>query len=200
MLGAPCPGACRDSSALAQQKLAQAVSRAQLIALGRLPCTHQVAQSLVRRIRYPHRRELPGAVAARQLFGVAPIRLDPIPGLDRHQRGRHHLAVDPQLAQLPVQHVAGRPRLVAHPQLLRPTELAHQALHGFGTVGDHPKAMQLTARFGYRHCNRLRMDIQPSKSYLLHRRLPFVCGSAPRVLPDPKRNPRFANRGPVVPL
>jgi hypothetical protein len=27
------------------------------------------------------------------------------------------------------------------------------------------------------------MDIQAYKSYVLHRRLPFVCGSAPRVFP-----------------
>jgi len=40
--------------------------------------------------------ELPGTVAARQLLGVAPICLDPIPGPDRYRRGRHHLAVDAQ--------------------------------------------------------------------------------------------------------
>jgi hypothetical protein len=43
------------------------------------------------------------------------------------------------------------------------------------------------------------MDIQSNKSYVLHGRLPFVCGSAPRFFPDPKRNPRLANREPVVP-
>jgi hypothetical protein len=34
---------------------------------------------------------------------------------------------------------------------------------------------------------------RPTKSYVLHRRLPFVCGSAPRSF-----NPRSANREPVV--
>jgi len=38
------------------------------------------------------------------------------------------------------------------------------------------------------------MDIQAYKSYVSHRRLPFVCGSGPRSFPDSQRNPRAANR------
>ena len=42
------------------------------------------------------------------------------------------------------------------------------------------KAPELAASSGYRYRDRLCMDIQAYKPYVLHCRLPFVCGSAPR--------------------
>ena len=51
-----------------------------------------------------------GQVAALQvlcdLAGIAAIGLDPLPGLPWHQAGRHYLAADPELGQLPLQRVA----------------------------------------------------------------------------------------------
>jgi len=76
----------RRAPSVAQQELAQAMPGAQLITLGRPARAHQVPQRLVRRIRHPHGRKVPGAVTARQLLGIAPVGLDPIPGLHRHQR------------------------------------------------------------------------------------------------------------------
>ena len=108
----------RRTPPMAQQELAQPVPRPQLILLRRLARPHQIAQRLVLRVRHPHRRQVPAAVAPRQLLGVPPIRLHPIARLHRHQRRRHDLALHPERGQLPVQHVAGRPRLVADPQPL----------------------------------------------------------------------------------
>jgi hypothetical protein len=126
--------------------------------------------------------------------------LDEVVPYHWHERWGDYLALHPELAQLPVQHVSGRPGLVANPQLLRLSELAHEATDGLGPVRYHAKTAHFTACLCHRHGNRLRMDIQANKSYVLHRRLPFVCGSAPRFFPDPQRNPRAANREPVVPL
>ena len=94
---------------MAQQELAEPVAGPQLIALGCEPSPHQVPQRLMRRVRHPHRRQIPRSVAARQLLRIAPVRLDPVPGLHRHQGRGDYLALHPQLAQLPIQHVtAGR--------------------------------------------------------------------------------------------
>jgi hypothetical protein len=168
---------------VAQQELAQPVTSAQLIALGGQARAHQVTQRLVRRIGHPHRGQIPRAEAARELRGIASIGLDPIAGFHRYHRRGHHLAAHAQLRELPVQHVAGGPRLVAHPQLLGFAEFADQSANRLGTVRDDPKAAHFTVRLCYGHRDRLRMDIQAYKSYVLHRRLPFVCGSAPRVFP-----------------
>src|ERR1017187_1680518 len=77
-------------------------------------------------------------------------------------------------------------RLIAHAQLLGPAELLYQSAHRLITIGDNPEAAYFPAHLSNRHRNRLRMDIQPYKSYVLHGRLPFVCGSAPRFFPDPQ--------------
>ncbi len=153
----------------------------------------------MRRIRHPHWREVSGAIATSQLLRVALVCLDPIAGLHRHQRGRDYLTAHAQLRQLPVQHVPGRAGLVTHPQLLRLAQFLNQLAHRLRIVRDHTHAAHFPTRLGNGHRNGSGMDIKTHKSYVLHRRLPFVCGSAPRFLPDPKRNPRFANRGPVVP-
>jgi hypothetical protein len=108
-------------------------------------------------------------------------------------------------------------RLVTYPQLLRLAELADQPpdrlgpdrrqldLPAVGRFGNVPRlrisppgsatATAIVSAWTSNPINRT-----PQRAYVLHGRLPFVCGSAPRFFPDPKRNPRFANREPVVPL
>ena len=56
------------------------MARAQLVFLRRLSGTHHVSQRLVRGVGDPHRRQVTLAVAARQLQGIAPIRLHAIAG------------------------------------------------------------------------------------------------------------------------
>ncbi len=95
--------AAGTAPALAQQQLQQPISaRAQLVSLGRLARTHQIAPRLVRPVGDPHRREIPCLVAARQLAGVAAMGLDPLARLGRNQRRRHHLALYPEFSHLPV--------------------------------------------------------------------------------------------------
>lgn len=47
--------------------------------------SHQVAHGLMRRIRNPHRRQLAAPVQLGQHRRVAPVGLNPIPGLHRDQ-------------------------------------------------------------------------------------------------------------------
>ncbi len=155
----PRRGALGGPTSLAQQELSQPMPGSQLITLGRQACTHQIAQRLVRRIRHPHRRQIPGPVAAGELLDIAPIGLDPVAGLHRHQRRGHHLAVHAQLRQLPVQHVAGRSGLIAHPQARGLAELVSQAAHRLGPVRNGPQTAHFDTRLSDRHRNRLRMDI-----------------------------------------
>ena len=153
---------------VSQQKLAQPMPRLQLIFLGRFARPHQIAQGLMGRIRHPHRRQFAGTVAARQLLRIAAVGLHPISGLGRNQAGRDHLTGNPQLRELPIQHVPGRPGLIAGPQLLHRSELANQFANRFQAVRDHSERTDLSARFGHRHGDRLGMDIQTYKAYLRH--------------------------------
>src|SRR5256885_8878649 len=69
--------------------ISQAVPGAQLITLGRPARAHQIAQRLVRGVRHPYGREVPGAVTARQLHSIATVSLDPISGFHRYQCRSH---------------------------------------------------------------------------------------------------------------
>lgn len=50
----------------------------------------------------------------------------------------------PQLRQLPVQHAAAGPGLLGHPQLCGLTELADQAAHRLGAIGNDPEVAYLS--------------------------------------------------------
>src|SRR6185437_14353077 len=176
------------------------MTRTQLIALGSQPRTHQVPQRLMGCIRYPYRRQISSPVTASELLSIAPIGFNSIARFHRYERRGHHIAMHPKLRELTVQHVAGGPGLVAHPQPRRLAEPAYQPAHRFTTVRDNPQAAHLTSRLRYRHRNRLCMDIKPDKSYVSHRRLPFACGSAPRSYPIRSVIRDAANREPVVPF
>lgn len=127
----------RRAPPVPEQKLAEAVTGAQLVSLRRLPRPHQVAQHLVRGIRHPHRGQVSRAVTARKLPRIAPIGLDAIAGLHRHQRRRDAVAVDAEAGQRLVDPVAGGPLLIAGAQRLdRPERL--EVLHG-GSVRERPR-------------------------------------------------------------
>jgi hypothetical protein len=146
------------------EELRQPIAGPQLITLGGKPGTYSVAQGLVGRIRHPDRRQIAGSVTARQLLGVAPVGLDAIGGLRRHEVRRDDVAGDPHLAQLPVQHVLRRSRFIAHAQGSGPAELAHQFPDRLGPVRDHAQATDLPVRFSHRNRNRVCVDIQSDKS------------------------------------
>ena len=96
---------------VSQQKLSQAMARAQLVFLRRLSGTHHVSQRLVRGGGDPHRRQVTRAVAARQLQGIAPIRLHAIAGFHRHQGGCDSLAPHAERGQLPIEDIPRGARL-----------------------------------------------------------------------------------------
>jgi hypothetical protein len=133
---------------VAQQELAQPVTGAQLIALGCQARAHQIPQRFVRCIRHPYRRQVSAPIAARQLLGIAPIGLHPVPSLHRYQCRGHHLALHTQLRQLPVQHVPRRACLVARSQLLRLAKFFDQPSYRLGSIGNRPETANLTTRFG----------------------------------------------------
>lgn len=67
------------------------MSRAQLVALGRLARPDQIAQCFMGCIGYPYCGQIPATVAPRQSLGIASIGLDPIARFHRHQGRGHHL-------------------------------------------------------------------------------------------------------------
>src|SRR2546426_10398836 len=75
----------RGPAPVAEQELLEPMPGSELIFLGGLARADQVAQRLVRRVRNPHRREIPAAEAPRQAFRIATVSLDAVAGLDRHQ-------------------------------------------------------------------------------------------------------------------
>src|SRR3990172_1901135 len=71
VLRRPAPHSRRSAETAPEKKLPQAVSRTQLVLLCCLPRPDRVAQGLMGRNRPPPRRQVPGAVAPRQLLRVA---------------------------------------------------------------------------------------------------------------------------------
>jgi hypothetical protein len=65
-----------------------AVPSTQLVLLRSLSCSDQVPHRLVCGVRNPYRREVASSVAPRQILGIAPVCLHPVPGLHRHERQR----------------------------------------------------------------------------------------------------------------
>ena len=103
---APGLRAQRAAVALPQEELLEAVARPAEILVGGLSRAHEIAQRLVSLVGDRDRRELPAAQQAGELEGIPAVGLDAIAGTHRHQRGRHHGAVDPHRRQLSIEDVA----------------------------------------------------------------------------------------------
>lgn len=133
----------RPLPAVAQEELADAVPGAELVLLGDLAGAHQVAQRLGGGVGDPHRREVAGAVAAGELRRVAPVGLQAVAGLRRHEARRDHGAGHAEPDELPVERVARRPRLVADLEAARRAELRHELADCLGAVGMVPSSRTL---------------------------------------------------------
>src|SRR5579864_5447142 len=101
------------SLAMLQQELAQSMSRAVLILPGVLACSHQVAQGLTGSIGNPHRRQITGAITARQFRSVPAIGLHPVAWFHWYQTRRHHFIAG-VLMEVFVECEAGA---ICHPRL-----------------------------------------------------------------------------------
>ena len=179
----------RRAETATQEKLPEAVPRAQLVLLRDLSGPHEIAQGFMRRVRHPHRRQIATPVASSQLLRVASVGLHPVARLDRHQRRCHDVAVHAELAQMPVQAIAVGSCLVADAKSARWPQLLHQPPHRILAIGNAPQRPHFTSRLRYRHRDLLRVDIQTQVSAILHRPAPFACSSALRSA-DRERNLR----------
>jgi hypothetical protein len=166
VLGRPRGRLLRRMTAMPQQEMAQVLPRATLVLLGALSSAHQVAQRLVLRIGHPHRRQVAAAVAPRELLGIASIGLHAVAALHGHQCRGDHVAPHAQLGELPVQHVAARPGLVAARERLGRAELLHRLAHRLRRVRNRPERAHLAvaAPLGHRDRDRLRVHIEPDVS------------------------------------
>lgn len=113
------------------------------------------------------------------------------------QRRCNYIALHPQRRQLPIQHVSRRASFITGSQLLDLSQLPHQPANRFFPVGDHSQRTNFSARFGYRHRDRICVDIQTNKSYFAHRPTPFACGSAQLVTATGSVTRAYANQKPV---
>lgn len=157
---------CRRPAAVPQQELAQPVAGSQLFLVGCLTSSHQIPQRLVDRVRHPDRRQLPGSVAPGQLVRVQLVGIDSVARLGRDQRRRHDFTGHTQLRELPVQHVACRPCLLADAQALGRYQLLDQLAHRLGGVGDRAQRADffVSALRGHNHGDRLGGHVQPGVS------------------------------------
>ncbi len=180
---------------MAQQELAQPLTRAVLILPGVLAGSHQVPQGFVIRIRDPHRRKIAGTITARQFRGIAPIRLDAIACFDRHQARSHHFTGHTQRRQLPVQNIARRAGLVANLQLLRRAQFRHQLANRIQAVRDDAERTNFSVRLSDCYRDGVRVDIQTNKSYLRHATNSFRMRLCAAGLPTHSVTRDTANRG-----
>ena len=183
-------------SPVTQQKLAQPVSRLQLVFLGRFPGSHQIAQGLVGCIGHPDRGEFTRTVAASQLLRIARSVFTRSPALVGIRLGAITSQRNSELCELPIQHIPGRPGLIAGPEMLDRSELVNQFANRFQGGSGWLRGNELLHLFlpprrqSYRHGHQ---DLQ-IVSWTL-RPTPFVCGSAPLVFIYSQRNPRSLRIG-----
>lgn len=179
-------GGPRAAGTRAAEELADAMARPELILLRHFPRAHEIPQRFGRRIRHPHRGEIPGPIAARKLRGIFAIRLHAIPRLRRNQARRDHIAMHAERRELPVQRIPGRPSFVADAQRRWPAELRDQLPHGLWAIPNRPHLADTPVRLGDRHRDRFGMDIETHMTHFLwHKRpAPSCCGSGQSACSD----------------
>src|SRR5512134_521890 len=91
--------------------------------------SHQITKGFMLRVGNPDRGERATLVALGESLRVAPVGLDALSSFFRDERWGHHLALDAQLRELPVQRVAGGSRLVANLQTVGSLELFDELSH-----------------------------------------------------------------------
>ena len=182
----------------AQQKLPQTMAGTELVLFGRLTGPDEIAQRFMRRIRYPHRREIAGTVAARKLGGVASVRLHAIAGLGGHEGGRDDVTRNTQAYELPVKHVSAGARLVTHAEPVSLAKLANQLCHRIGPIGNDAKDPDLTVGLRDRGGDGLGVDIQTQVPQVVGHR-PAPSHVALRGLGDSDRVTYALRSEPVIP-
>ncbi len=146
----------------AQQQRPETLTRATAVKHRRAAQPTQIPTAFLFAGRDPHGDELTGAIKPHQPPRVATIGLDFLARSDRHQRRRHHVARDTDRRQQPIQLIAGRARLVTHPQPARLTQPAHQPTDRHLIMGDLLQPRRALRRpVEHPHRDRVSGDIEP---------------------------------------
>src|SRR5207247_1842807 len=125
---------------------AEAVAGAELVLLSGLARADEIPEGLMGGVGNPHRRKITRPVAAGEPGGVPPIGLDAIARFGGHEGGGDDVAVDTKLGQLPVEHVAAGPSLVAGVKPMAGLELPDQLRDGLGAIGEDAEGPNLAVR------------------------------------------------------
>src|SRR6266849_1217132 len=148
------------AATLAQQELAEAMPRPELVLLRRLAGPYEVPQRFVGRVGDPHGGEIPCPVTAGELLRVAPVGLHPVTRLHRDEGGGDDVTVDAEPGELPVEDVPAGAGFVTHPEVLAGAELADQLGDGLEAIGQDPQGADLPIRFRHGDGDGLGVDIQ----------------------------------------
>src|SRR4051812_13471271 len=111
----PGPEAGVDPPVTEQKRLQMLALLAQVLH-GRFPSPHQIANGFVSRVGNPNGRQLAGAMQSGQRERIPTIGLDALARPFRDQRGSDDGAVMPEIRDLPLQAIAGRPGLITEQQ------------------------------------------------------------------------------------
>jgi Na+/H+-dicarboxylate symporter len=172
---------------------------AQVVRIGRSQsCARQIANRLMGWVGNPYRREFASSVQPGQVNGVPPIGFDPAAGFARNQRRCHDDAFPPGFAQLALNSVAARARLIAKPRLgAVPRQFGTRRLQHSRRTRDLrmlPNFDSL-AYLGKRHSNGVFVHVKADvDDRLLHDRSPMHEARRQFVQRDP-RTPAYCKTG-----
>ena len=175
------------------------MARPQLVGLGVVAGTDEIAQRLTRLVGDPDRCEVAAAQQPGELGRVAAVGLDPVAGLGRDERRRDDDALDAQRRELAVERVAGRAGLVRDAQPgVRPAEPVDEPVDRCGLVGDLAMIFRVAERAGHRNRDRrlVHVELDEPRTLIHWTGLPHV---ALRGLSQAARAIHDVARAPVLP-
>ena len=146
------------------------------------PGSHQIAHRFMSSVWYPDRRQFAGTMQFGQHHRVATIRLDPIAGLHRNQRGRHNYAVMPATGQKPMKSIPTRASFVAETKPRpAPGETSRHLDQNLGTVLKNPELPNpsTASTFGHRRAHGRLVHVQSDICDIFHQARPHAGGSVP---------------------
>ena len=132
---------------------------------------NQIAHRFMLSVRYPHGRQLSGAVKTGEHGGVTTICLHSIAGLLRNQRRSHHLAPMTEARELPMNAITTWSGLVTKRQRLPGTpQTFAQLADRTGIIGNLAQIFQCPRASVLSHGDRdpFLVNVQANKSGMLH--------------------------------
>lgn len=186
------------STAMPEQRFAQALTRGVLVLPAILVRTRQIFQCDVCCRGNPNCDQIAGPIAACQFPSTALISLDAAAGFKRDQRWGDDVADYSRRSPLPAQDVARRPSFVAGSEDLGRTGFLHQLAIRFQAIRHRANRANLTVRLGCRCRDRASMDVRVGKAYFRHAAGNFRKRLRAAVLTGSRRSPRHCKLGPAA--